>query len=333
MKAAAKWMVAAVLAFSADAWAQVAVYDVNTGILMLPAVQAGSTTYANVTLLNVGNYTFRLQNALAGSGPAANTYDANSGVLTLPVVQLGSASYLNVTLRNLGSYSFSLFGAPVFSSAEGGFSGTTQDGRQLFGAILETGALYLIYTPAGNTKTLGGVIFGNGKSINGTFTSSNAVDFNVEGLGVLAGTVSASYVTQQSLNASITHAGNVFPITLAAGYDPTFFQPTSLAVIAGTYSGQAIIAAPLEGEILTVTISASGDVSSTDGIGCTRLGKVTPHAGEDVFDLSYTEGASCPFAGQAFTGVVTYNAKKSQIISAVTNSGRTTAEVFIGTKI
>ncbi len=312
--------------------AQVAIYDTGTSILTLPAVQVGATTYANVTLLNIGNYTFRLQNALAGSGPATNTYNVATGVLTLPVVQLGSASYLNVTLQNQGNYTFSLFGAPMFSSAVGGFSGTTQDGRKAFGAILDTGALYLLYTPAGNTQSLGGVVFGNGTSVNGTYSASNALDFNVEGLGVLAGTVSANYVMGQSLNASVTHAGNVFPLSLTAAYDPTFFQPTPVAVIAGTYSGQAVIAAPPQGEILTVTISASGGVSSTDGIGCTRLGQLTPHAGENVFDLSYTEGMNCPFAGQTFTGIANYDARKNQVIVAVTNSGRTTAELFFGTR-
>jgi len=92
-----------------SAWAQDISYNTSTNILTIPSVQVGAATYVNVTLLNVGNYTFRLQQATAQAitGAASATYDAGSGNLTLPLVAVGAANYA-VTLHNTGDYTFSL---------------------------------------------------------------------------------------------------------------------------------------------------------------------------------------------------------------------------------
>ena len=42
-----------------------ATYDVGSGILTLPLVKVGSASYVNVTLSNLGNYTFKLISATA----------------------------------------------------------------------------------------------------------------------------------------------------------------------------------------------------------------------------------------------------------------------------
>jgi hypothetical protein len=91
------------------AWAQDISYDTSTNILTIPSVQVGALTYVNVTLLNIGNYTFKLQQATAQgvSGTPAASYDTGSGTLTLPTVAVGAARYA-VSLHNLGDYTFSL---------------------------------------------------------------------------------------------------------------------------------------------------------------------------------------------------------------------------------
>ena len=60
-----KWIAAAWACRSAGALAQGPVYDAATGLLSLPVVQVGQATYTGVTLLNTGNYTFRLLTATA----------------------------------------------------------------------------------------------------------------------------------------------------------------------------------------------------------------------------------------------------------------------------
>jgi len=91
------------------AWAQDISYNATTSILAIPSVQVGAATYVNVTLLNVGNYTFKLQQATAQAvaGTPSAVYDIGSGTLTLPIVTVGNASYA-VTLHNTGDYTFSL---------------------------------------------------------------------------------------------------------------------------------------------------------------------------------------------------------------------------------
>ncbi len=88
-------------------------YDPASGLLTIPSVQVGTATYVDVSLVNLGSYTFRLQSTTAQipPGPALATYDAGSGILTLPLVKVGSATYVNVTLNNIGNYTFTLLSA------------------------------------------------------------------------------------------------------------------------------------------------------------------------------------------------------------------------------
>jgi hypothetical protein len=102
-----------------SAIAQVSIYDGVTGILTLPAVKVGSAVFTNVTLLNVGNYTFALQGATeqVPPGAASVTYDGASGMVNIPAVKVGSTTYINVTLHNDGNFTFSLQSAAELPAA------------------------------------------------------------------------------------------------------------------------------------------------------------------------------------------------------------------------
>lgn len=78
---------------------------------------------------------------------------------------------------------------------------------------------------------------GNGTSNNSTFTSTNAKDFNIEGLVVLNTTISASYVERQYLGGSIAYAG-LGGTTFTTTFDPANNTTPSLAGLAGIYTGQ-----------------------------------------------------------------------------------------------
>jgi hypothetical protein len=108
---------------SAAAWGQGISYDPATSVLTISSVQVGSATYINVTLLNIGSYTFKLQGATLGSpGAGLASYDTVTSVLTLPSVAVGTTTY-NVTMLNTGNYTFTLQSASVVST--GGGSGTS----------------------------------------------------------------------------------------------------------------------------------------------------------------------------------------------------------------
>jgi hypothetical protein len=92
-----------------SAFGQGITFDATTNLLTIPSVQVGAATYANVTLLNVGNFRFALQGATAASisGTPLASYDGQSGILTLPVVSVGGTTY-SATLMNMGDFVFSL---------------------------------------------------------------------------------------------------------------------------------------------------------------------------------------------------------------------------------
>jgi len=61
----------------------------------------------------------------------------------------------------------------------------------------------VFYTVRGNPNVLAGLIQGTGTSHSGFFGSSNIRDFNMEGAGIRAATMSASYVPNKSFHGTI----------------------------------------------------------------------------------------------------------------------------------
>ena len=99
--------------------AQVANFDVASGLLTLPSVGVGSDTYTQVSLQHEGNYVFRLLGATRQqpTAPGVATYDLASAMLRIPAVRVGADTYLDVTLRDGGGFSFALAGATPLSAA------------------------------------------------------------------------------------------------------------------------------------------------------------------------------------------------------------------------
>jgi hypothetical protein len=124
MKSFIRRITTVLLCLATAAFAQVSTYDGATGMLTIPAVKVGDATYVDVTLLNIGNYTFALQTAIEQTPTVASvSYDGTTGVLTIPAVRVGSTTYINVTLHNSGNYTFSLQAAPELPA--GTLSGVT----------------------------------------------------------------------------------------------------------------------------------------------------------------------------------------------------------------
>lgn len=99
--------------------AQVTTYDPATGVVTIPSVSVGATTYTGVTLKNRGNSVFDLVGFVAQPAvafPGAASYDTSNGVLTLPAVKLGSETYLDVKLQDGGNYAFTLQAATLLEA-------------------------------------------------------------------------------------------------------------------------------------------------------------------------------------------------------------------------
>lgn len=219
---------------------------------------------------------------------------------------------------------------PPSGTAEGFWSGTTSSNRSVGGVVLDDGTYYFFYTGV-NATGIGGFVQGNGTSLNGSFSSSNARDFNFEGLGVLSATISASYVARQSLNGTLTYAAPGGSVTFTTAFDSDYDTGPSLTALAGTYSGKVASGAGIENA--SVTILASGSFSGASFGGCNFSGSVAPRSIGNVYNISITFGPSpCLAAGQSYSGIAIYDPTDTALLAAAPNSSRTTGVLFVGAK-
>ncbi len=220
--------------------------------------------------------------------------------------------------------------APAPSAAEGLWLGTTSNNRAITGLVLDDGSFYFLYSVSGNASLIAGVVQGSGTAQNGSFASANARDFNIEGLGVLAATVSSSYNARQSLNGTVSYtAGGA--ITFTSAFSTAYDATPSLANLAGTFAGQVAFSGGVENA--NVTVSTSGALSGVGTSGCTVTGSVAPRARGNAFNVTITfGGAPCFFANQSLSGIAYFDSATKRLYSATPNAARTDGILFVGVK-
>jgi hypothetical protein len=218
---------------------------------------------------------------------------------------------------------------PVATSAEGLWKGTTSNGRTIAGLVLNDGSYWFLYTAIGNSAVLGGAVQGHGSSSNGTFTSSDGLDFNFEGQGLNPFTLSGMYAQKSTLSGTVSFSGGSF--TVDTTYDAEYETAPSLTTIAGTYSGTAVSAGGYDSAM--VTIASSGAITGSSGGGCTFSGTATPRSTGNAYDVSVTfAGGTCSNGTDTVTGVAHYDATDKRLISAALNSGRSNGFYYDGVK-
>jgi hypothetical protein len=210
------------------------------------------------------------------------------------------------------------------------YSGTTGNGRAVTGLVLDDGTYYFLYSLVGNSNVIAGVVQGSGTSTATAFTSSNTRDFNLEGLGVLPATLSATYTAKQSISGSVSYSQGS-PVTFSGTYDSAYEATPSLAALAGTFTGQ--VASSAGAENATVTVSANGTLSGAGASGCATSGTVAPRSQGNVFNVSLSfGGAPCLFANQTLTGIAYFNATTKALYAATPNAARNDGVLFVGVK-
>jgi hypothetical protein len=216
-------------------------------------------------------------------------------------------------------------------AATGLWSGSTNTNRTVTGVVLGDGTYYVLYSVPGVPSTIAGIVQGTGSVSGSTFASTNAKDFNFETPGVFSASVSATVISKQSLNGSITPSGSG-AISFATVYDSDWEQTPTLSGLAGTYTGT--VASSAGTESATVTVSASGAVNGTGASGCTVTGTATPRTDGNAFNITLNwGGAPCLFAGQTFQGHAYYDAvPDKRLFAAAPNAARTDGVLFTGTK-
>ncbi|MGB4067340.1 MAG: hypothetical protein WBK08_04835 [Nitrospira sp.] len=213
--------------------------------------------------------------------------------------------------------------------AEGLWIGTIPNtNRTMSGLVLDDGVYWILYSVAGDPSILAGLIQGTSNSQNGTFTSSDAKDFNLQ-TGLLNATITGSYITKQGFTGTISYPQSNVHNTFTTTYDSDYDLTPDRNAVAGTYTGFITT-----NETATVEVTAAGDISGNTNTGCIFTGKFSPRTRGNVFDVTITFGGQngCSLGTETVNGIGFYDAGAKQLTSAAFNSGKTDGFVFIGTK-
>ena len=226
--------------------------------------------------------------------------------------------------------------APATNSpAQGLWNGTTNTNRTISALVLGDGTYYVLYTVANNAAVIDGFSQGSGSATAspGTFTSSNLVDFNFAGLGVNSATLSGSYTAKQSFNGTISYTGGT-STTFNSTYDTQYDTVPSLATLAGTFTGTAMVISIGNVPNTVITISSSGAISSSSN-GCTVTGSASPSSGGNAYNISMSfaaTGCAAAVSGQTLTGTVFYSSAARTRYVFAPNAASTGGVFFVGTK-
>ncbi len=217
------------------------------------------------------------------------------------------------------------------SSAEGLWIGSTSTSRSVTGIVLDNGTYWILYSVPHASSLIAGVVQGTGTSLNGSFSSSDGIDFNLEGQGINNATVSASYMVKQSFNGSVTYPSLNQAYTFTSSYNSDYDQTPSVSAIAGTYIGLASVTG--SNELTTIVVSSLGVVAGTGTGGCKFLGTAQPRAKGNLYDLSVVFGGGvCPSGTSAVTGIGYFDANAKRLSVAALNKSRSDGLIFVGIK-
>lgn len=212
-------------------------------------------------------------------------------------------------------------------SAEARWTGTTSSTRIVTGLVLGDGSYWVFYTARENPAVLAGLVQGTGTSHSGSFGSSNTRDFNLEGAGIRAATMSGTYAPKKSFRGTFAYFnGDTEDFTTT--YDTDSESAPNLNLVAGTYAGLCA-----DNHTVSVTVESAGMLSGQSSDGCTFAGTLSPRTKGHVFHHTVTfGGGACRYGTETVTGVAFYDAATHRLYSAALNSARTTSLLFFGTK-
>ncbi len=212
-------------------------------------------------------------------------------------------------------------------SAEGRWTGTISTGRAVAGLVLEDGSYWLFYTAVGTPTVLAGLIQGIGTSHSGSFGSSNTRDFNLEGAGIRAATMTGSYVPNKSFQGTIAYV-NGDTENFTSTYDADSELAPNVTQVAGIYAGLRT-----DQHTITVTVDSVGTLSGHGSDGCTVAGTLSSLTQGNVFHTSLTfDDGSCRQGPVTLTGVAFYDIATQRLYIAALNKARTTSYLFLGAK-
>ncbi|NGZ11157.1 MAG: hypothetical protein CV088_17555 [Nitrospira sp. LK70] len=231
----------------------------------------------------------------------------------------------------------------ITGTPEGLWSGTRSNGGTIWGAVLDDGSFWFLYSAVGDPTIVRGAMQGISQSDNGTFTASDIRDFSGEDGLRLHGTISGSYVPQESLNgtASVTWDDTqTYTTTFRTTHHAPSVDASDLAQLAGTYPGRPFGEGSVQA-LMTMTISPSGSLritgnTSSTSAGWTAMacfettGTLTPRAQPHVYNLTIDN--VCVVVNEPHTGVAIFDPDTKSLSLLALNQNRTSVFFYRGTQ-
>ena len=218
--------------------------------------------------------------------------------------------------------------APGAAAPVGIWTGTTNNNRVMYTAILGNNSYWTMYTNSGTPSAIAGFNQGTWRMESDTLVSSIEKDFSLES-GAGMNVQSSFTATRQSgtLIARLIYANS----SVTALATPMAQAASTTSAAAGTYSGTTVTQSG-QTDTVTLLISSQGTVLGSSSLGCSFAGQITPRPELAVFDLTITfGGGTCALGTSTVRGVIAVNA--SQAVAAALDTDRTTPFMFLGTRI
>lgn len=217
------------------------------------------------------------------------------------------------------------------SSIAGLYKGLTSNGRTIGSLVLDDNSFYTIYSQVNNPNIAAGVVQGTVRSNNGSFSITDAIDVNLEGLGTQVAYVSGSYGEKQFLSGSMSYPASNQSVSFTANYSSDYEITPNISTVAGSYAGTS--GGTIGFEALTFDISGAGDISGKGRSGCTFSGSIKARSSGNAYMVDIVFGTSpCRFPGAKLTGISYFDRSSNTTYTIASLPGQTASFVAIATK-
>lgn len=230
--------------------------------------------------------------------------------------------------------------APAVGSPVGVWVGSSSNGRNVFGAVMEDGS-YTFINSLRTTRTLvGGATIGTYQVTPSGFTGSDLRDFSIDDVTRLDGSVTGSYQEGQSLNATMAlNVGGGASVQLVPVN--TTKDASDVALVAGLYSGKETGSAYLGSWIEVAvdgTLSFHGQMAFSGPFWLAghcldqTTGRLTPRQRGHVYDLTITDTCSSSGRVMTYRGVAIYLPEAKRLGFFAVDADRNVGVLYAGLK-
>ena len=221
------------------------------------------------------------------------------------------------------------FPEPV-TSPVGLYKGVTSNGRSLGALVFDDNSFYAIYSQVNNPSVAAGAVQGTVRIDQGSFSITDALDVNLEGLGTRVAAVTGSYEQKKVLAGTIAYAGTP-SVGFTANYSPDFELSPSISAVAGRYVSTSTNAGRLE--TTTMDIGNAGDITGTVTGGCVFSGTIKPRASGNAYLVSVSFAAApCRFPGTTVNGVSYFDRTSNTAYTIAWLPGQSASFIMIAAK-